>query len=847
MAPVDESPPLSGADVSQWASGLPEAEAGLALVAAGIVPETRPSGFLVWRAPRRLLVDTPRQLTHPLPVDRLAVEGNVVPSDIVPLLLKAPGISSAVLPVGRPPGALLRRPWLWPLRVGVLGAALPAKNAVARAGRLPSAQVDLNDVATAPTAVDVLFVVAPLDQAGELIARTGSLANAVVVLDRSASAWPVVDAQLALLRATTSASVAALANRRAHRSLAGVIGRLLRELSHARPFDSALTTALGRDVLITGEVDVLSDLTLPVMARRVADGLGQTASRIREVAAARRITQASRQLKHMSEGLFHGEKHEAARIGPVIADAGRAIDEVSETRWLQCQIESPSPSRNTFVRGENTIHVFIGPAEEAALTAGELSNDKLGFVTPDITSVRVTVVVVPTIPRGEPMRAELDVPRVGRSESVRFPLKISARTREASARILVLHRNRVLQTAVLSGVIGETARLEEVAMIRRDLTRLDDRRAFDVALFANHDPRNVPTLIANSSGHLAVDSTDEIKNASGRLRKYIGEAAILKSTKRDLPEETRKLLIKIAVDGRDLMELLTKLVAKVGTAQRIQIVSSRSEWFLPLELVYDRAAPDDDAKMCPSWSADGSTCGPDCGTGPEDTRIVCPAAFWGMSKTIERIYYDPARDDLDNEFLVLADPRGHDIRLTATHAVFGASNKVTKASAKKTLELLDAAAVEAKDWNTWITALESAPADLLLLMPHTSDDDATLEISKNTLARGRISHRYVTGGHPVHPMVVLFGCDTTGNKANPAGFATRFLKYHAGLVFTSLTVLLNTHAAALAQRLALVLRDPNRQAQPIGDVMTAFRRAAVRDGLPAALGLTVYGDTDWTV
>ncbi|MDT7786708.1 MAG: hypothetical protein QOF58_5127 [Pseudonocardiales bacterium] len=847
MAPVDESPPLSGADVNQWASGLPEADAGLALVAAGIVPETRPSGFLVWRAPARLQVHSALQLVRPVPADRLAVEGNVIPGDIIPLLLKASGVSSAVLPVARPPGALRRRPWLWPLRVGVLGAPLPAKSAVAKAGRLPSAQVDLHDVAMAPMAVDVLFVVAPLDQVGELVARTGSLANAVVVLDGSSSAWPIIDAQLALLRAATSASVAALAGHRTHRSLAGVIGRLLRELSHAHPFDAALTAALGRNVLITGEVDVLSDLTLPVMTRRIANGLGQTASRIGKGVAARRITQASRQLEKLSEGWFRGEKHEAADIGPEIAAAGRAIDEVSEVRWLQCQIESQSPSRNTFVRGENTVHVFIGPADEAALAAGELSNDELGFVTPDITSVRVTVVVVPTTPRGEPMRAELDLPRVGRSATVRFPLKIPARAREASARILVLHRNRLLQTAVLSGVVGETARLEEIAMIRRDLTGLDDRRAFDVALFANHDPKDVGTLIANSSGHTYVNSKEEIENASGRLRKSIGEAALLRSTKRELPEKTRKLLIDIAVDGKDLLEELTKLDVEMATAQRIQIVSSRSEWFLPLELVYDRAAPDDDAKMCPSWLVDGSTCGSDCGTGSEDTKIVCPAAFWGMSKTIERIYYDPARGDLDDRFLVLADPRGHDRRLTAKHAVFGASTKVPPAAVKKIRELLDAAAVEAKDWDTWITAIESAPADLLLLMPHTSNEDATLEISKNTLKRGRISPRYVTGGHQTHPVVVLFGCDTTGNKANPAGFATRFLKYHAGLVFTSLTVLLNIHAAALAQRLAQVLRDPDRQPQPIGEVMTAFRRAAVRDGLPAALGLTVCGNTDWTV
>jgi hypothetical protein len=784
-----------------------------------------------------------------LRADRLAVEGDVVPGEIIPLLLQAPGVSSAVLPVGRPPSALRRRPWRWPLRIGVLGAPLPTKKAVARAGGVPGALVDLRDVTTAPTAVDVLFITAPLDQANDLVTRTGSLANAVVVLDRPPSAWPIADAQLALLRATTSASIAALTDRRTQGSLAAVLGRLLRELTRAQSFDAALTTAFDRDVLITAEVDVLEDLNLPAMTRRLADDFDQTARMISRAAAARPVLQASRDLRGLSEGLFQEETGEASRIGPAIAQADRAIDRVAEPRWLQCRVESAAANPNAFAPGANAVHVFISPFDEEALAAGELSDEQLGFVSDDVTSVRATVVLVPLVPSGQPMRAELAVPRLGRSVSVRFSLDVPPGTAEVSARLLVLHRNRVLQTAVLSGSIGETARLTEVAAVRRDLTRLDDRRAFDLALFANHDNRDVATLIANSSGHTSVHSGPEIERISTQLREQIGKAAFFDATKKVASQKTRKLLIEIAVKGKDLLDELGKLT-RVAGARRIQIVTSRSEWFLPLELVYGREAPDEDARICPSWLIDGSTCGPDCGTGPEDTTIVCPEAFWGMGKTIERVYYDPALADLDDKFLVLAEPSPNDFQLTLGHAVLGTSTKVTADAVTetlKTLRALDSAAVRAKDWREWITVLQSSPVDLLVLMPHTDSTASTLEISRQTLDRGRIAARYVTGGHAINPVVVLFGCDTTGSVANPAGFATRFLQHDAGLVFTSLTVLLNTHAALLSQRLARVLLDPTRRPQPVGEVMTAFRRAAVRDGLIAALGLTTYGDTDWTV
>jgi hypothetical protein len=69
----------------------------------------------------------------------------------------------------------------------------------------------------------------------------------------------------------------------------------------------------------------------------------------------------------------------------------------------------------------------------------------------------------------------------------------------------------------------------------------------------------------------------------------------------------------------------------------------------------------------------------------------------------------------------------------------------------------------------------------------------------------------------------------------------------AACVFSTLTMVLNKHAAALSNLLVGLLREPGRRAVPVGDLTTRFRRTAVREGLLAALAVTAYGDADWTV
>jgi hypothetical protein len=150
-------------------------------------------------------------------------------------------------------------------------------------------------------------------------------------------------------------------------------------------------------------------------------------------------------------------------------------------------------------------------------------------------------------------------------------------------------------------------------------------------------------------------------------------------------------------------------------------------------------------------------------------------------------------------------------------------------------------------WDAWEAQLAGQDTQLLVLLPHTDYKKRTLEIAASMLERGRIEPRYVTGERDVDPIVILFGCRTTGTRGSPGGFAASFLEEGACAVFHSAADLRNVHATELARRLAAVLTQPGHRPRMLSDALLEFRRAAVRDGLVPALGIAAFGDADWRI
>lgn len=894
-----ERAPLTGADLERWAAGSDPATAAVVQVVAGVEPVALSqweaagpddSGFVAWTPPpadpplgfvpagTRLAwgwdAEAPARLVAP-PL-RLAVHGNIIVGEVVPRLLTCPGVGSAVVPVHRPPGALRRREWSWPIRIGVADDELAAAFADHRGDEgVPAELVDVSDVRTDPGAVDLLVLRSTPAQAAAFVLDKRQLANAVLCFDGHGPTWPVMDAHLAMLRAASASVGTLLVPPVPPDELAVRVLRSLRYLSHAHPFDVAVTAAFDRQVVLAGEIDALADTALPTLIGRRTrqlrvdvEALGwamaeppeppepsepppstlrEPASRLREVVE-RVATPVFAELDLLTTGMFEHESDEGSRVPRLTRAVDRALDEAGATtpRLLQAYVGSPDAivADNTLRAGTNAVDLFIGPEEAGALLGPAAPNALLGFDDPAINRVRLTVVLAPLVPRGEPVRSELDVPRTGRSANARLLWDVPPKGR-VQARIMVLHRNRVIQTALLGGRIGGAARLTERLVLWDRLSQLDDRQPFDRAFVLNHDDAGDAAVVSHCDGTTTIEALAEIDATTERIRKYLLDATQLTSTGKAATEAARKILIDVAVEGNDLYSTLEAHLARFAEARRIQIVTARTGRFLPLEMVYDRPAPDEDAALCANWSA-GKPCGPHCFADADDTTVVCPSIFWGMSRVIER-HHTSLTDGAATAFLVTATPIRQQRTLDITHAVLAASKKVRPVDVDKTAAALGPGTVRAVSWEEWQAALKAKPADLLVLLPHTDPAVRTLEISGSTLRSGRVEKRHVTGGQPVNPVVVLFGCDTAGSKDDPAGYATRFMAKGAAVVFSTLTMLLGRHAAAMSQRLVTALQDPARAEQPLGELVAAFRREAVRAGLISALAVTAYGDADWKV
>lgn len=846
--------------LSEWVRGLNPDEAVRALVALGVEPGTLADARAHPRSDRHppLLgwTLTSEQFTHrssaasrmtagALDGDgavRLAVTTDALPPDVLPRLLAATAVESAFVAVERAPGSLRRRPWRWPLRIGILGAgaerALELGEEIGRSGRFPLRLIDVRAVDHDPGAVDVLVVEAPLADAVAAITRQKPAANAVLVVARPADRWPVASAQLATIRAATAAVASALL---APRSLAELLTGLIYEASHAQPFDVALTRAARNEVILVTEPDAMRSATLPETTRRIARDLRRSAAALPRQAGA-----PVGVLEQAAAGEFLGESHEALMIAEAGDEISRAMDAAARERWLQARLADGTPDA-VAVAGPNAVAVFVGPLEAgAAPAAAPLDEAALPWEEQTADAFSVTVVLVPLAPRGTVQQRELLLPRLGRSTDVRFELHVPAGAR-VSGRLVVLFRNRILQTAALTAHDGKPLRLDDAAAISPSLTRLDDRRVFDVALMANQTDA-ARSLVSHTGARTTVSDMATLPPIVARIAETLAKAVRLRAPKRGLRSPgARALLVELAQNGSDLHSELERELAPLDGADRIQVVTARGQWFLPIEAAYTRYAPDDDAVICARYLDDPGTCSGAC-TPVTDRSSVCPNAFWGLSKTIERHHYDPTIDGAspNGHLLISLDPPARGARdLVVRRVLLGTSERVKAVDRDATLSALGDGAVAAASWTDWAAALKEADTDLLVLLPHTDYKQVSLEISADGLRRSHIEREYVTGARNVHPVVLLFGCRTTGTADDPAGFATRFMTKGARAVFHSSTDLLNVHAAALAQRLVGHLTKPGREPQLLSEAQAAFRREAVHDGYVAAFAVAAFGDADW--
>jgi uncharacterized protein (DUF2235 family) len=806
------------------------------------------------------------------------------------------------------------------------------------------------DLGSLPLRVNITFVSASLAALCARLEASGRrpLTDAVVLFGEIGAPAEEVDGLVARLRRLSGSQAIVLIETRDDVRARQLVPDLIVALSHDQPLDAAAGTVarnLDLPVLIWAARGLIAASSVRQQGRELAHRLRKmeawiplrrsTVERIMRASAEEEADEAERGAGDLAGDETGGLRIRARELGEELArrlpmsapveggepppdamdfecetEGADAIADLAESmvgasaedrrarerRYLQTRVQTPAghpvlPDMPLRPGRPYKACVFIGAPRDSWLGLGQPLREPPP--KPDGSPLTLQVMFwEPVLEKGPQILPLLLYPE-GDTSVVVFPFTAPREPRLFSARIAVYHRNRVLQTGVLKGMVGQVASKLTFQPDATPLPRfvgLEDRAAVGASIILNDDPDGNMQAYVHGDGETAVAVIgDEPVSAGGApdlavgidagqagaleqlttaLGRNIGRIAQNPDDYADLGKEgTRTLLLELAQHGGALLgrlQLHSGMGHLLDRAEHIQIVRAKLDAFFPAEFLYTGEIPEDDAQIC-SCLADPTSIATDgrCAeydADPEHT--ICPMKFWSMSKIIERHAHLPEHVALDHQFMLRSSPASERERVLdpLAGAVLAASDKVdeavpnTLASLKERLEtLLQRDIPVAVDWDDWAVKIAENSPHLLVLLPHhsRSSDVDYLEIGagiqrKALLIKSRHVH---PDAHPeTNPVVLLIGCQTQETKIDLEGFVPAFQDAGAAIVVSTIATILGRQAGPAAGVIVEELRRiRDRRDATFGQAMLAARRRLLATGTPMILGLTSYGDADWRI
>jgi hypothetical protein len=589
---------------------------------------------------------------------------------------------------------------------------------------------------------------------------------------------------------------------------------------------------------------------------------------------------------------------------PVLEEAERsqARQRFIRAQVHRAQVHDPTREGLPALRGgfqagaTHHVVVSIGP-KDAAWLAGD-QPFPIEQLPPDPSGHRLTVVFAEPNLLRTPLVETVELPPFGPSDAAVFKLPVKRRTSAVEARISVLHRGRILQTAVLRGEVFSPQELDRLegasegpririlieAVLRPGMVGLDQRRRFQAAVVLNHDQageRSATFIRGRKAAVLRLSMADKAVEGIGKTFKRAEQDNAFGrklGSKKSLVH-----LRRLALHGRTLYlrvgQRIETTFADDGPLDRIQVLSADPDTFLPVEVIYDQPPPVAEPKLCRNWASalkegrcDAERFHRENDEGHLD--VVCPAGFWGISKVIERQAVDPSQLAEDPEtrgidFAVFSEPVGDCTTLGGfAPLLFAASehlNDVEPTELQRVTDSLGKLAggkvLSVNTWEDWARQVKAKGPPLLLLLSHTeldTPDGAALEIATKSAPERRvvaeITKKHVTlNPDPPGPIVMLLGCTTAVPQDAFQSFVVQFKAMRASLVVGTIAPVLGRHAGRAAEALieqllaiAAIAGGPD-QGTAFGDAMLALRRELLAKGVLMSLCLTTYGDADWRI
>jgi hypothetical protein len=732
-----------------------------------------------------------------------------------------------------------------------------------------------------------------------LLARESIACNCVLFLRGLDEPWRRVPSLVSAVRSLIATAGLAFGRVGEHQAMEWLTG-LIAELSHNRRFGPALQWPRRglplRRALLFAQPELLADETVGKVRHDLERLLAQTSRSVRKLEPAGGVPEStsSDERRALVDRLgadlsFSQETGGATEVSDIARRAGPlrmagSRPELRASRFIRAQLfdlSDPAEPRRLSAglraSSPHAVDVFIGPRGARGVGADQpFPEEKL---PPRPTDHVLTVVFSEPAVSPDPQVGTLSLPPQGSSTACRFFFKLGDGATRIEARISILYRNRVLQTAILKGRVVDRPEDSDVkptlevaveAMVRPRLFDLDARRPFDAALVLNHTPDGSPMVTAVSGDRAeAISLTPSMDTEIQWFSDMLSRIAMSPDSYGSLTADgTVKLLRTLAQHGHLLYAAIVgdwHLSDRITRAARIQVLAMRPDAFLPLEFAYEKASPREDAVLCPgaAESLASGRCPPSCPPNDDQKGVVCPMAFWCLSRVIERHAHDPRVSLGGKDFGLQAEPASDRATLPIySRALLGASSRVDSVipgGVEEVGQLLNQAtnhqSQQVEAWDGWTVEVKTGAPSLMVLLVHhdlAANDLPEIEIGEGKfLSVGDLDAEYVVGPDKQrNPVVLLIGCTTAREKVEFHSFVAGFRRNGAAAVVGTLATILGRHATPVARGLVQALDELMRantmtDGVVLGDALLAVRRRLLGEGVPMALCLVAYGDADW--
>lgn len=557
-----------------------------------------------------------------------------------------------------------------------------------------------------------------------------------------------------------------------------------------------------------------------------------------------------------------------------LAEAAPPGDDAREPRHVQAQFFA-LPATAAPVKLERLprdadcrMHAHIGiPRRESTVVASERLDERL---LPDNDNGHDLILVycpLTAVTDGQgdrtippPQRQVVHLPPTGDSTPADFTVNCGPEPARFRARLIVLHENRVLQTLRLTCRADGAPSLDPENVYAPALQSPSAGTPADIAFVVNDSPQGVSGVAAMTPGGASFLEPEGLKESIRQMRLALSRAVVAAVGEEDArldAEDNLKLMRLLANHGAAILDTIRRQhpFDALDAASRVQVVEAVDKAYFPIEFLYSGKAPRADAVLCPNALAalGGDTRAVHGGCEHnKDRGFVCPAAFWGFDKCIER----HASNGQAAHVIGVPVP-GEEVLGPFTSALVAASERAATQmqgpqGLPATVARHVATVTEVASWSDWEQRVADKHPDLMVLLPHTADSTnfpgiPTLEVSKDVLEGSHLDETLVRARPPPAkgPLVLLLGCSTTFAEVPFLNFVQGFNLKGAPIVIGTLSVIHGTQAALLAECLLGLIADPQHRAERIDEALLKVKRSLLAEGHGVAFTLISYGHSSW--